>query len=774
MADLRNIDWNELKSRMADYATSEVARERLVALDALSDSTEAQDSVQLIMEATLVLNTGKRPHMESLDLFHNWFSRLEKKATLRNLELRDLRHFCHEILALKEVLTEVECARLDALALSLLPAEEPLSAIDQVLTADGNIRHDASEKIYQLTTEKNQKTQELQSSLDRLVKDFDMEDVLQDKYVTTREGRWVLPVKSGMRHSLEGVIHSASQSKQTVFMEPQLVVPLNNRLRQIEVELEEEIERLLTELSHYLFSQVEAFRTSHGCLLEFDVRLAEAQLTIQLEAQGYNFTNDEISLQELRHPLLVLNGVDVITNNVSLNQDKRILLLSGPNAGGKTVLMKSIGLALQMARCGLPIAAGASSKIPFLKNVTAAVGDEQSVDENLSTFAAHLKKLDLATKSSGPQELILIDEICGSTDPEEGSALARSFIEVYIKNKCYAVITSHLSALKKDWPEDSGLVHGSLEFDSHKGPTYQLFEGMPGQSLAISTARRVGVEEAIVDRATELLSPETRKYQEDLKELEGLKESLHRIQRETMDEKKAMHAEKMKYEKLMTDFEKEKGKKLEKAVKEASQRIDDEIKTAKVQDVFRKHEQADKLKHDLPSIVKKGSGTQQGPIENAEQFAERFPPGTKVFISGVNQDGLIQGAPNSKGEVPVLSRSMRMTVPWQQLRPSGQAGNPTREILRKTGQFSSSPSDEDHKIDLRGKRVDEAIQELEIQLDAAAMHGQERAKIIHGHGTDTLKRAVRSYLSRSVYVKKWQAGTPKTGGDGITWAELAD
>jgi DNA mismatch repair protein MutS2 len=295
LVELENIDWTELKSRMSDFATSEQARQSLSELEALEDSVAAKQSVKIVMEATHVLHTGKRPHMESLDLFHSWHSRLEKKATLRNMELRDLRHFCHEVLALKEVLTEVDSPRLRNLSSGLLPAEEPLSAIDQILTADGNIRNDASEKIYQLTRERNQKTQELQSSLDRLVKDHEMEDVLQDKYVTTREGRWVLPVKSGMRHNLEGVIHSSSQSKQTVFMEPQIVIPLNNRLRQIEVELEEEIERLLTQLSEYLFSLVEEFQRSFETLLDFDVRLAEAQLSLQLNAQDFQFSEDEIS-----------------------------------------------------------------------------------------------------------------------------------------------------------------------------------------------------------------------------------------------------------------------------------------------------------------------------------------------------------------------------------------------------------------------------------------------------------------------------------------------
>ncbi len=392
-----------------------------------------------------------------------------------------MRSFCLEALALREALTPVENEWARRISTSLMNAEEPLSAIDQILTPGGEIRSDASETLFRLYREKEKLAREVQTTLDRLVKDHQMENVLQDKYVTTRDGRWVLPVRSGMQHHLPGVIHGSSQTKQTVFMEPEKVIPTNNRLRQIEVEIEDEIERLLTELSHYLTSQASDIESSRMLMEECDVRFSQAQFSTLVSAHPIEFSTDSVELMEVRHPLLQLSGKKVISNTVILEGQKGILLLSGPNAGGKTVLLKSIGLAAQMARCGLPICASENSKIPFFQDILIGIGDAQSVDEELSTFAAHLKILGKAASLHGRQNLILIDEICGSTDPEEGSALARSFIETFSNNDVFAVVTSHLGPLKSGWDEQSRVLNGSLEYDSKTGrPTYQFIAGIPG------------------------------------------------------------------------------------------------------------------------------------------------------------------------------------------------------------------------------------------------------------------------------------------------------
>jgi len=713
--------------------------------------------------------------MESLDLFGLWHQRLNKDAILKPLELRDVRHFCLECLALQEILREHQSPWLKQQFQLLMDATEPLSAIDQIMTADGEIRSDASETLYKLHREKASQTRALQTALDKLVKQHEMESILQERYVTTREGRWVLPVKSGMQHHFDGIIHSSSQTKQTVFMEPKEIIPLNNRLRQIDVEIEEEVERLLTELSKYLRHRLKDFDASRQVLHDCDVRLAQAQLAVHLNASPVEFCEGQIDLIDVRHPLLALSQTDVIANSVRLDKDKRILLLSGPNAGGKTVLLKSVGLAAHMARCGLLICAEDGSKIPFFKTIHIAIGDSQSVDAQLSTFAAHLSLLNTAASAHGPDHLLLIDEICGSTDPEEGSALARSFIEAFAANRVLAVITSHLGPLKLGWDKASGVMNGSLEYDSHTGrPTYQFIMGVPGQSLAIQTAKRVGVDSQIIDRAMNHLSPEMKNYQLGVNEVEEMKSEIRALKEQLAQENLEARQAKSKFMALIQKFDMEKERMLEQAMKRAERKIDTLIEHSKVDDIFRRHESLEKAKDQLPEVVKANSRTSPPPIkiESADDFAKHFPPGSKVHAPSIGRDAVIQGVPNARGEVPILSNSMRLTVHWEQLRPPQQADNPTKELVRRSKDVTNSAVESDRVIDVRGMSAEEAVQHLESQLDTASVNGEDRVKVVHGHGTEALKRAVRNYLSRSTYVKKWKTGGADAGGDGVTWVEL--
>ncbi len=777
MNNMNNLDWDQILARLAGFATSQIAREKLRDIQPLSSPEEAEKSFSETIEIMQVLAQGRRPFMESLDLYLLWYQRLNKGAVLRTLELKDVRHFCLEILALKELLKSISTPWLQEMASALLDPSEPLSAIEQIMTPDGEIRTDASETLYRLYNEKNQVVRQTQSILDRLIRQHEMEPILQDRYVTNREGRWVLPVKSGRQHSFEGIIHASSQSKQTVFMEPKEIIPLNNRLRQIEVDIEEEIERLLKQLSDYLLQRIQDFERAYKILIEADIRFAQGQLATHLQAARCTFSEDEIHLVDLRHPLLVLGNVPVVANTIQLDRQKRILLLSGPNAGGKTVLLKSVGLAAQMARCGLLIAAGEGSRLPFFKNIHVAVGDSQSVDQHLSTFAAHLQVLNEAATAKGSDSLLLIDEICGSTDPEEGTALARAFIHEFAENGCFGVITSHLGPLKIGWDKDSGVINGSLEYDSKTGkPTYLFLMGVPGQSLALQTARRVGVDGKIIDRAMDFLSPEAKKYHSGLDEVERIKEDLRKLQEQVKAAQQEAKQEKSRYQALIMKFEAEKERMIDLAVRRAEKKIETLIENTKAEDIFRRHERLEQIRQQMPEIVKASNAPKSSipTLETAEDFARVYPPGSKIFIPSLGRDGVVQSTPSgAKGEVAVLSHSMRLVVPWTQLRPPQQASNPTAEIVRRVGEISS-PLEQDRTVDVRGQSLEAALALLEEQLDTAVIHQEDRIKVIHGHGTDTLKKGIRNFLSRSVYVKKWKAGTPETGGDGVTWVELRD
>lgn len=774
MQNLAMLDWLEVLERIKNFATSDFGRKAIEKTEAKAKPSDAENCMKEVFFALDVLNQGSRPQMTSIDLYPMWIGRLRKKAVLKTTEIRDVRDFCLETLILNEAFLSIRNSWVDNLKSELMDAGEPLSAIDQILTPNGEIRMDASEKLHNLSREKERLYKEVQNSLDRLVKNQSMESVIQDKYVTTRDGRWVIPVRSGSQHRVPGIIHDSSQTKQTVFIEPETVVPMNNRLRQVEIEIEDEIERLLTELSLYLSNQILSFESSFSILEHCDIRFAQAQFSKLIKANIVEFTDESIDLIEVKHPLLQNTSKAVVANTVLLNQNKAILLLSGPNAGGKTVLLKSVGLAAQMARCGLPICASEASKIPFFDDIMVGIGDAQSVDEELSTFAAHLGILHHASQLKGHQKLILIDEICGSTDPEEGSALARSFIETFSQNQIFAVITSHLGPLKLGWNQDSRVLNGSLEYDSKTGrPTYQFIPGIPGDSLAILTAKRVGVAQNVVDRALMLLAPATRARLEGLEHIEQLKVDISNLQEHLKKETQKAVALKNKYESMLAQFNREKDEWLARTLKKAEKKVDEALQTAKAAQTLDRHRILQDIKYDLPEIVKAKISV-DGEVKNATDFGKKFPVGAKVFVPSLNSDALVQTLPNSRGEVSVLSGFMRLSVKWQDLKPPGKPIKTMASSTIKGGGITIPLQSEERVLDLRGKTVEESLQDLELCLDNASQMHEDRIKIIHGHGTEALKKAVRTYLTRSVYVKKWKAGSTETGGDGVTWAQLGE
>ena len=315
-----------------------------------------------------------------------------------------------------------------------------------------------------------------------------------------------------------------------------------------------------------------------------------------------------------------------------------------------------------------------------------------------------------------------------------------------------------------------------MEYDEKSGrPSYQFLQGIPGDSLAIQTAKRIGIPKKIIERAIELLSPETRARLSSLEEIDKLKSDIGFLREHLKKETQKAHFEKERFQQLSEKLQKDKEDILARLQRETTKKIDELISQTKVDQTFKKHMTLQEIKHQLPEIVKSRTGV--APVSNlasAADFSKRFPPGSKVFVATLNQDAVVQSLPNSKGEVMVLSGSLRLSLPWQDLKPPDKAGNPTARILRQSASFAVALDQSEKTVDLRGMTAEEALGELEIQLDRAATQSDDRIKIVHGHGTETLKKAVRAYLSRSVYVKKWKAGSPDQGGDGITWAEIGE
>lgn len=771
MSNLETLDWPKITRHLSSFATSGEGQDLLLKTAPLDSEELAVENFKVIAEAQNLLALGERPFMESLDLYHSWFHRLEKQSQLKPLELKDIRLFFMEAMALKKVTKGANPGGwAQKIADDLMEIKGPLAAIEHLITPQAEIRMDASETLYRLHNEKKNQIQKIQSSLNHLVKSHENETILQDKFVTNREGRWVVPIKSGMRHEISGIIHATSASKQTVFMEPQEVVPLNNQLKKIEAEIEEEIEQLLNQISQYLYTQLTDIIFTRELMLECDVRFAQAQFSITLNAKPVKFSTENVELNNVRHPLMVINGEKVIPNTVRLTPKERILLLSGPNAGGKTVLLKCFGLAAQMASCGLPICADETSTLPFFKTIIVAVGDSQSVDSQMSTFMGHLKTLNEACSAEGLHSLVLIDEICGSTDPEEGAALARGFINYYAKQGIYGIITSHLGPLKTGWSEDSGVVNGSMEYNRDTGTsTYHFIKGVPGQSLAFSTAKRVGIVKEVFEFAQKYLSPETRKRFETLDEIEKIKDQLNQVRDDLKIKIQETESEKLAFKKKLLEFEADREKLLRSEVKKVKDMLLEESKKSNVQKLFTDHERRSSILLDFPEVIKAPNKDEDLTLE---KFTKAFPPGSVVYSSSLQRDAIVQGQANKQGEVPILAGSMRLVVFWEDLKPPKKAANP---LSKRTfqNQVHVDLSDKGDTLDVRGKNVQTAIEELEKFLDKATTQRMDRVKVIHGHGSEALKKSIRSHLSRSVYVNRWSSSQETTGDDGTTLIHIA-
>jgi DNA mismatch repair protein MutS2 len=767
MQDLRrteykNLDWFETLEKIKNFSTSQKGKDIIAETKPFAVAADATQQAQEIFECKTVVTLDFRPRLDSVDFFFPWFERLKRKAVLKVDEFQEVRRFCYDIFNLQKTLSTGTTPWLKRIASELMDTSKIHSAIDQIITFEGAIRTDASETLHSLYNEKKTLERQIRTTLDKFVKTNEMENLLQDRYVTNREGRWVLPIRSGKQHQFDGIIHDSSQTKQTVFMEPKEVIAINNRLKEVEGEIEKEIERLLTQLTHFVSQSCPDLERCYHHLLICDQRLAQAQFALKTDSQFFEFSQDEFFLHDVRHPLLSFqDSKKVVPNNLGFDDEKRILILSGPNAGGKTVLLKAIGLTCHMARCGLLIPANSESKIPFFKNIFVTIGDTQSVGEHMSTFAAHLKTLSAALETKGRDQLILVDEICGSTDPEEGAAIAKSFIEHYAENEVYGIITSHLGPLKQVWPKESPVICGSMEYLDH--PTYKLFMGIHGRSFAIKTAKSVGVPETIIQKAMSYLSTESRQREEKLDELDKYKEQVVELSKKLETESQMAEVQKNKYKDLVRRFEIEKNTHLQKAIERAEKKLE------KIVEDFRANPSISKARAQFPEVVK--STGLAPPISSVEEFSKQFPAGSSAFITSLGQDGIIQGTPNAKGEVPVLSRSMRMQIHWKDLRTAQT--NPVHHPIQQNFRKQVLHRDE-MEIDIRGMSADQAVEELEKVFDKAMQDQIDRVKIIHGHGTEALKKSIRKYLSRSVYIQKWQAGGEVVGSDdGITWAELS-
>lgn len=660
-------------------------------------------------------------------------------------------------------------------------------ALEGAIQPDGAVKESASPALRRLTHAAQELKQRMREQLERILHSSRFEEVLQESYFAQREGRYVLPVKADMRGRIPGIVHDVSASGATVFLEPRELVDLNNAIKVGDLDIQREVQRILRELTLTVAAQAEALLAGVGVVTELDCLQAKAALSRRLKASPVSINDvGRVVLKQARHPLLMLAKDQVVPNDVLLDESIRVLVISGPNTGGKTVTLKIVGLFSLMVRAGLHLPCAPESEMAIFPDVYADIGDAQDLSRDLSSFSAHMSQMvRLLAESSremagGASSLVLLDEPVTSTDPQEGAALAEALLCRLASLNMKVVATTHYGALKELAQTTPGFANASVEFDvSRMAPTYRLFWGIPGGSSALEIAGRLGMEAAILADARQRLHQEHRRVDDVMADLQRtqrvLADELARAERARAEAERAADEAKA-IEARLAEAEEEARKGLKKKIGEQFQRARAEVQATV--DAVKREQKLIKAKEAKQRLLDMEAQARQELAPPGQPVPlEQLAVGDQVEIAGLGMTGSLLEAPQGKkrvrvkvgeGEVLVtvanlvgLPRGVRTAAPVPP--PS-----PSRRVFPTTG----LGLDEQTVVDVRGQAADEALDQVIAALDRAALDGAPYLRIIHGHGTGKLKAIVREYLRDSPYVATMRPGDKAEGVDGVTVVTL--
>ena len=651
--------------------------------------------------------------------------------------------------------------------------------IESAIISDDEIADSASKKLHSIRTSKKRKLDSIKEKLNNIIKSDKYDSSLQDRLVTQRDGRYVVPVKSEKRRQVEGIIHDQSQSGQTVYIEPRVVVELNNEIRQLELEEKDEIQRILRELSEIVGDFSDEIRGNQEILVFLDLVFARAKYSMSIDGVK-PFINDKhiIDLINARHPLLKGNVVPI---NFKIGEEYSTLVITGPNTGGKTVSLKTVGLLTLMAELGLHIPCEYGSKISVFENIYADIGDKQSIEMSLSTFSASMKNIVEIVEKADKNSLVLFDELGAGTDPTEGAALAMSILDFFTKRNITTITTTHYSELKAYASNTENVENASVEFDVNTlSPTFKLIIGRPGKSNALEISRKLGLDNRIIDNVSNYLSEESRDVEDMISRLDKdrieSEERLKKIEKLELQNRSLKNRLNNEIEKAKEDREKiieEAKEKAKKIIEDAKETSDDMLKLAKkstskeIPDIDRTlNEINDKFKDEQEKYSKEIEG-----IKNTN-VPQNLKIGDRVYILSLKDEAIVVTKPDDNGDLLVQAGILKFNVNIKDLRKLNKDSKDKKSTSSIKNVLKNKRTNRSVILDVRGETVDEAIDNIENFLDDAILTGSNKLKIIHGKGTGALKKGIREYLKTNRNVESFKYGKPNEGGDGVTFIEL--
>ena len=772
------LEFSKIRTQLAEYATSEKGKQMIKELPIEVDAKAIQHKIEETTDGVELLRLKQGIPIPRLKDISFALKRLELEAGLNGRELSDILRVLtttHEVERFFEKVEEEEIAlkRVPRLVEKLESIPEVTSELEASIREDGYVLDSASPTLHGVRVGIQKTEQDIRRQMDQYLTGKNAQ-YLSDTIITIRNDRYVLPVKAEYKSVFGGTVHDQSSTGQTLFMEPQAVVNLNNKLREYQIQEKREVERILWELSQKLMPYTNSLHQNHYVLARLDVVNAKALYAHELRAtEPIIDANNYVALWQAWHPLL--EREKAVANDIILGEEYQAIVITGPNTGGKTILLKTVGVIQLMAQMGLYIPAGENSRVGIFTEIFADIGDEQSIEQNLSTFSSHMSNIVSILKQINDKSLLLIDEIGSGTDPQEGSSLAIAILDYIASKQSYVIASTHYPELKAYGYDRPKTINASMEFDGDTlQPTYQLLLGVPGRSNAFDISKRLGLPSIIIDQARGLLSEEDQDLNAMISDLE---QKRRRAQRDADKMRHQLELSTQLLEDLQREteqFQANKARLLEEAKERANTLIEQsqddadkilseirELQLRSKQSTVKEHEMIEKktalkdLKHE--QALKKNK------VLRKEKAKKALQVGQSVEVLSFGQRGTLVEKVNDK-EWVVQMGIIKMKIAVEDLSPIAEAQEAKQQVIVKSARSSHVSSE----LDLRGKRYEEAMKDLELYLDAAILANYPRVTIIHGRGTGAIQQGVHKVLRSHRSVSSFEFAPMNTGGNGAT------
>ena len=645
-----------------------------------------------------------------------------------------------------------------------------------------NVKHNATQTLSGLYSSLKDTEDNLKSTVTKLLNSPDFNKHLQEQIYTVRDDRIVFQVKAPSKNKIAGIVHDVSATNKTFYIEPNQIVPLNNKIREVKSKIHGEIISILTNLSREIKINLEDIKTSITVLGEIDFHFAKARYAIKTQSvEPILETKKIIKLEKMRHPLLIGRVDPLVANDFSIGKDYHSVLITGSNTGGKTVAMKTIGLFLLMTNSGMFLPCAEAHIYPF-KTVFADIGDSQNILQNLSTFSSHMTNIIDILNQSNSDSFVLIDELCAGTDPVEGAVLAEVILKRLQKLSVNSVITTHYGELKSLEYSDNYFKNASVEFDTETlSPTYNLVIGIPGLSNAIAVSSNLGLDKTLIKQAQDILYKHKDISLEVVEKLQDTHQQLTQNLKTAEETNAEAQNLKKKYEKEVTDLKKSKNK----TIKHIKNRFDSELDEAKaeIKNILTelRKDKSEKIARRSYARLAKLESKFRGDLNELEEQEkydeinwEEAKIHDKLIVKDIHQEVELLSLPDKNKNVFVMMGNIKTKIKQNKLALYNKSliQKPLFKPVKPSQHFELKRYAMSNTLDLRGYRVEEALDELEAFLDKASLVNLTPVSIIHGHGTGALKSAVRDFLSSSPYVAKFRAGENTEGGDGVSVVDI--